>query len=704
MDNFRLFFILILTLVLLRCGNNSSPINNDITEQETTNKHEQVINSSGGKIDFDSSNLCYFPESSVKLPTLIKVENTIVNDSSDSNKILNVFEGEPSGTSFEEPVLVVIPIDKKLSPGTIVKIQSLNDSTNTLQPYYYMDSIEAYGIAIRNGDQIAFLINHFSKYFISKLTYDYTYYLTPIQLDHLDDGTKMILPKDQDPEKMKNSKFVDISGFMNLNNYSFRKRRYFEIMKNMVLQPDNPFLNNVGEKIHNFLKIEGVVESIIKDGSRGYINHEIVESILADNYSYNLKLSGNLNLLSSYLSKISNGLEFIAIIEEPVRNAISLFCLNEIQMSLAIERCKTIRKIMDDKLSLNNVHIETLKKDEAFCDALMDVETYFTNAQKSNSELILQSFNVINEALSFDLVNDVANKIVGISSLKLLTKWCPGLPVAITCYMLEDAYENAEEHHIACIDRALQCNLDYQLFKIKQEVIDGILNGDYSSIPYEFQPDYYSIINMKYYNSYSYLNSKYNDLIGNNKLYLTDSFEYIWKNVKNLLFYDICEQMETYYTKLIADIKSDYVKINFYSPPIVNPSVFVNQNISIHDETINGSGIGFTPFGNIEISLKNLASEKVVSFNKTADNKGNLTFNYKINASMEAGRWFYYGTDQTSQIKSNETEFNINRLEPVTPTDLSLTDITGGFSISWTNVTGATGYKIFWGTTDAVDE
>ena len=76
--------------------------------------------------------------------------------------------------------------------------------------------------------------------------------------------------------------------------------------------------------------------------------------------------------------------------------------------------------------------------------------------------------------------------------------------------------------------------------------------------------------------------------------------------------------------------------------------------------------------------------------------------------NVEVGYCYYYRVAAVNSGGESALSSEVSAcVPPATPTGLSLTQITGGFRISWNNVSGTSGtnpYKIYWGTNDSVDE
>ena len=116
------------------------------------------------------------------------------------------------------------------------------------------------------------------------------------------------------------------------------------------------------------------------------------------------------------------------------------------------------------------------------------------------------------------------------------------------------------------------------------------------------------------------------------------------------------------------------------------------------DTTIN---LADTYYTEVNIPNSNLLGGYSTSVNVSYTLPSNLTGPYYVGAYIDS--WQYHAeSNENNNANYDSTPLFIG--PPSTPTGLSLTQITGGFRISWNNVSGATSYKIYWGTNSSVSE
>jgi len=142
---------------------------------------------------------------------------------------------------------------------------------------------------------------------------------------------------------------------------------------------------------------------------------------------------------------------------------------------------------------------------------------------------------------------------------------------------------------------------------------------------------------------------------------------------------------------------SDYVTVSIPMPTGVTAAYQSSQNWNYITWNVVSGATGYKVYWG--------TSPGVTTFSNVMPETSSTEYGH---TNVEAGYCYYYRVTAVNSGGESALSSEVSAcVLPATPTGLSLVQITGGFRIIWNNVSGTSGatpYKIYWGTDDSVDE
>ena len=559
---------------------------------------ESVITSSGGSIETLNGGSVYIPELALNSTTTITVEVTPVKQFVDEKETLGRVDLGPSGTTFEQPIAVVIPLAEEMIPGAILDIYFHNEETGSLELYKYYDNINSYAIVLNTGRHAVFLVDHFSSYYASAVTPggDSDVYIHT--LDNTGEDVAWFIPKLEDYNAIING---DITHLFTggLVSDDFRRKHYKQVLRNLVLTPDYGNTTNVDMEIIQLLwdsmfavaeyKADGVVLALPQLIEIGQQN------LPATFWSWDGPYVKGWLSVKEHIDFLKPLIGVTNYVAKPIFDEyLKVVFLNELSYQKAFKKLNNFQDFINYLISenINKNNLEFILNDYEFENAFNELREDLDSELQNNKDILKNNLlrGIANTTLNVFTIDNYEN-LEGLSyfaSESLLSYYGigsagGGLLAGAIAKLIFDNFNTFEEAYSNSVDRALMVTLDEILFDLNEDVVRDIIDdNDYSLILPELRGMFYDSLMFKMNNSLNFLNSKIVSLTGENYDFFAASFLSIQKIVANYITIGGLENITDYYIWQRAELESDLVKLLVHRPPIID-----QDNDGVSDENDN---------------------------------------------------------------------------------------------------------------------